>query len=119
MTETTARVTAVMIDCHDPDALFEFWGALTGVEAAQRYPDYIFTSKLDGNNIRLAFQRVPEEKTVKNRVHLDMTHPDPEALIARIEGLGGSRVQDHQVGDFHWTVMADPEGNEFCIAPQH
>ena len=119
MTDATARVTAVMIDCHDPEALFEFWSALTGVEVAQRHPGYIFTSKLDGNHIRLAFQQVPEEKVVKNRVHLDMSHPDPEALIATVVELGGSRVEDHEVAGFHWTVLADPEGYEFCVTPQH
>jgi len=104
-----------MIDCHDPEALIEFWGEILGIEAEQRYPNYIFGTKIPGNHIRLAFQRVPEDKAVKNRLHLDLSHEDPVALIARVESLGGSRLQDHEVGDSHWTVLADPEGNEFCV----
>lgn len=115
MTDIHARVGAVMIDCHDPDALIEFWGQIVGIEAAQNYPGYIFGTKIPGNHIRLAFQKVPEDKTVKNRLHLDVSHPDPEALIAKVESLGGSRLQDHETAGFHWTVLADPEGNEFCV----
>ena len=115
MTEIHARVSGVMIDCHDPDALMDFWGEIVGIEAGMQFPDYIFSTKIPGNHIRLAFQRVPEDKTVKNRLHLDLSHKDPEALIAKVETLGGSRLQDHEVSGFHWTVMADPEGNEFCI----
>ncbi len=119
MTDAYARVGAVMIDCHDPESLFAFWSAITGIEIEHNYPDYIFGTKLPGNGIRLAFQRVPEDKVVKNRLHLDLSHENPEALITKIEGLGGSRLQDHDVQGFHWTVMADPEGNEFCIAASH
>ena len=119
MTVGKARITSVMIDCHDPESLFGFWSELTGIEVAQRYEGFIFGTKVPGNHIRLAFQRVPEDKQVKNRLHLDLAHADPEGFITHIESLGGSRLEDHQVGDFHWTVLADPEGNEFCVTPLH
>ena len=119
MSTEPARVGAIVIDCHDPDGLFSFWSEITGVEIAQEFPGFIFCTELPGNSIRLAFQQVPEDKVTKNRLHLDLGHEDPEALIASVEDLGGSRLHDHQIGDFHWTVMADPEGNEFCIAPLH
>ena len=115
MTFAHARVGAIMIDCHDPDALIEFWSQIVGIEAAQKFPSYIFGTKLPGNHLRLAFQRVPEDKTVKNRLHLDLNHPDPDALIAKVIDLGGTRLADHEVEGFHWTVLADPEGNEFCV----
>jgi predicted enzyme related to lactoylglutathione lyase len=114
-----ARVGAIMIDCHDPEALFEFWSQIVGVEIEHRYPDYIFTTTLPGNRIRLAFQEVPEDKVVKNRLHLDLAHTEPEVFIARVESLGGSRIEDHQTGEFGWTVLADPEGNEFCVTAEH
>ncbi|MEN8237653.1 MAG: VOC family protein [Actinomycetota bacterium] len=114
-----ARVGAIMIDCHDPAALFAFWSRIVGVEIEHRYPAYIFTTTLPGNNIRLAFQQVPEDKIVKNRLHLDLAHPEPENFIAQVESLGGSRIEDHRTGDFSWTVLADPEGNEFCITAEH
>ena len=56
---------------------------------------------------------------MKNRMHLDLVAEDPEALVARVLALGGSRLADHEMGDLHWTVMADPEGNEFCVTPKH
>lgn len=117
MTEVHARVGAIMIDCHDPDALMEFWSQILGIEVAETYPGYIFGTNLPDSHIRLAFQQVPEDKTVKNRLHLDLSHEDPEALIAKIEQLGGSRLADHETGGFPWTVLADPEGNEFCVTP--
>jgi predicted enzyme related to lactoylglutathione lyase len=119
MTVAKARVSSVMIDCHDPEALFAFWSALTGIEIAARYPGYIFGSKVPGSHIGIAFQQVPEDKTVKNRLHLDLAHEDPEAFIVMVEELGGSRIQDHETSGFHWTVLADPEGNEFCVTPLH
>lgn len=114
-----ATVSAVVIDCHDPDRLFTFWSSICGVQKAQQFPGFIFSTELPGNRIRLAFQKVPEDKMTKNRLHLDMNHDDPEAFVARVESLGGSRLHDHRVGDFHWTVLADPEGNEFCVSPPH
>ena len=56
---------------------------------------------------------------MKNRLHLDLVHEDPPALIGKVEELGGSKLADHASGDFGWSVMADPEGNEFCITPPH
>ena len=115
MTEVHARVGAIMIDCHDPERLMDFWSQIVGIEVAQKHPDYIFGSPLPGSHIRLAFQRVPEDKTVKNRLHLDLSHKDPDALTHKVESLGGSRLDDHEMSGFHWTVLADPEGNEFCV----
>ena len=120
MTDTgLARVGAIMIDCHDPASLFEFWSKIVGVEVEHRFPAYIFTTTLPGNSIRLAFQQVPEDKVTKNRLHLDLAHTDPEAFIAQVEALGGSRIEDHQMVEFSWTVLADPEGNEFCVTLDH
>jgi predicted enzyme related to lactoylglutathione lyase len=96
----------------------EFWSQIIGIEIDHEFPGYIFGTRIPGNHIRLAFQKVPEDKSVKNRLHLDMSHEDPEALIVKVESLGGSRIEDHELGGFTWTVLADPEGNEFCVTPQ-
>jgi len=116
---TYARVGVIMIDCHDPQALFEFWSRIVDIETEHVWPTYIFSTKLPGNHIRLAFQKVPEDKVVKNRLHLDLGHPDPEAFVALVESLGGSRLADHGDEGFQWTVLADPEGNEFCVTTPH
>lgn len=115
MTSEYARVSAIMIDCHDPEALMAFWGEIVDVEVATRFPGYVFSTKMPGNHIGLAFQKVPEDKTTKNRLHLDLRHPDPDAMIAKIEKLGGARLKRYDMGGVGWTVMTDPEGNEFCI----
>jgi hypothetical protein len=66
---------------------------------------------------RVLFQQVPEPKTVKNRVHLDVNVDDRETHVRRLLGLGATRLRDvdDSSGDFKWTVMQDPEGNEFCV----
>ncbi len=104
-----------MLDCSDPDRMIEFWGRLLGIEVTARYPSFVWMGRLSEAGPSLAFQVVPEQKTVKNRMHLDLTVDDRERVAADVEELGGSRLADHEIEGFHWTVMADPEGNEFCI----
>jgi hypothetical protein len=86
--------------------------------AAIRHPDDPYDEATGvGRGRRLLFQDVPEEKTVKNRLHLDL-HGEPgglEALVERLENLGATRVTEVNQGPAgHWWVMQDPEGNEFC-----
>lgn len=117
MTVEKAEVGSIVIDCRDPERLFEFWNDIVGIEIARSYPGFLVTTELPGGHIRMAFQKVPEHKAAKNRLHLDLGHEDPDAFIAHVLEVGGTRVEHHDVGDFHWTVLADPEGNEFCVAP--
>lgn len=88
--------------------------------AAIRHPDDPFDIASGvGRGRRLLFQDVPEAKSSKNRLHLDV-HGEPgelDALVARLEGLGATRVREVDNGPAgHWWVMRDPEGNEFCAA---
>jgi hypothetical protein len=88
--------------------------------AGIRHPDDPFDQASGvGRGRRLLFQDVPEAKSVKNRLHVDV-HSQPgglEALVARLEGLGATRVREHDKGPAgHWWVLQDPEGNEFCAA---
>lgn len=63
----------------------------------------------------LAFVGVPETKTTKNRVHLDLGCADRPAEVARLLELGASYLAEHGAGEYRWTVLADPDGNEFCV----
>jgi predicted enzyme related to lactoylglutathione lyase len=73
----------------------------------------------DGDAPELLLQRVPEPKVAKNRMHLDMRIVDLGAEAARLEGLGARRLGDEIEEDgFRWFVMADPEGNEFCVCQE-
>jgi hypothetical protein len=87
--------------------------------AAIRHPDDPFdgTSGV-GRGRRVLFQDVPEEKTVKNRLHIDIhSEGDLPALVERLEGLGAAKVREENQGPAgHWWVMKDPEGNEFCAS---
>ena len=112
-------VASVIVDVTDVEPLIAFWGELLGLEEKMRFPGFVWLGRMGEGGPALGFQQVPEEKTIKNRLHLDLTHADPDALIARVLALGGTRLEDHEVSGFHWTVLADPAGNEFCIAPQH
>ena len=64
----------------------------------------------------LLFQRVPEPKLAKNRVHLDFRGESMAAEVARLAGLGATILAERSLGDYAWTVLADPEGNEFCVS---
>ena len=98
-----------------------FWGAVTGYSLEEvKTPgnDYWVARSPDGKWPRLVFVAVPEEKMVKNRVHLDMApvEGDQEAELGRLLGLGATIVDDRRaLKPGGWVVMADPEGNEFCL----
>ena len=94
----------IVIDCADPHQRAEFWTATAANDPGGTLP-------------RLLFQQVPEEKTVKNRVHLDLRvgGQGREAEVERLVGLGASRLWDGRQGPQTWVTMADPEGNEFCV----
>lgn len=113
-----AFIIHVTFDCVDPERLARFWAAVTGYERmAESAEDVVALHAPDHRGVRrLLFYKVPEPKTVKNRVHVDLAAKDPEAEIDRLVALGASRVE-HRGGGLgnSWTVMLDPEGNEFCI----
>jgi predicted enzyme related to lactoylglutathione lyase len=117
--KAVGRARWIVIDSVDPDALVPFWCGLFGVERAGTFgEDYVMLTHGDGTVPPIAFQRVPETKTGKNRVHLDVTVDDVEAAARRVAELGGSRVGGlREMNGYRWQVMADPEGNEFCLVP--
>ncbi len=119
MSRAIGRARWIVIDSIDPDALVPFWSALLGVERAGTFgEDYVMLTNGDGTVPPIAFQRVPEPKSGKNRVHLDIKVDDVDEAIARVEELGGRRLGERlTMGDMRWQVMADPEGNEFCLVP--
>jgi predicted enzyme related to lactoylglutathione lyase len=114
------RLTWIQVDCSDPSALAAFWSQVLGVEIGQPLEDpvqYLSLAPTTPGGPLVTFQRVPEVKSVKNRVHFDVTVEDVEAATVRIKDLGGSResTEDFSEDGFSWRVMADPEGNEFCL----
>ncbi len=105
---------AVVIDVDDIKRMATFWGQMLGQEPGQIRHDggWLTVGTLEGP-VWLTLQKVPEPKTVKNRVHLDFRVDDVDKAIARIVDLGGHQISEPRVGG--GVTMADPEGNEFCI----
>lgn len=110
---------AVTVDCADARAVAEFWAAATGRRIAEQEsrPEHVVLLPRDGTagEPRLTFNRVPEPKTVKNRVHLDLTTGTFDAEAERLLGLGARKLADHETSTARWTTFADVEGNEFDL----
>nr|WP_280261563.1 VOC family protein [Nocardia abscessus] len=109
----------VTVDCSDPFALASFWSAVTGWPVAESGGSDDSWARLEApeGTPGLLFIRVPEAKTVKNRVHLDWipTQPHNEE-VNRVITLGATLHEDHRTPDgLGWITLRDPEGNEFCI----
>jgi hypothetical protein len=111
-----ARLTEIVIDCADPFTLAPFWAEVLGYREIGRDEEAVEIEGPPGAGPTLYFLRVPEPKTGKNRLHFDVnaTDRDHEAEVERIVGLGARRVDIGQ-GGVGWAVLADPEGNEFCV----
>jgi hypothetical protein len=108
------RFREVVVDCHDPRSLARFWAGFTGYEIGSDHEDWA-TIRADDDSMIIGFQQVPEDKTVKNRVHLDFWAADEEATALEIEAMGATRRWVSENPDDPFVVLGDPEGNEFCI----
>ena len=120
MPEAIGRLHWIVIDTVDPARIAPFWCALLGVQERGWFGEDYLMLTTDGGAPPIAFQRVPENKSVKNRLHVDLEVDDLDRAFARIAALGGSAISDvlEMPGGYRWRVMADPEGNEFCIVPR-
>ena len=113
----TGPVAAILTDCADPAATGRFWAEAAGYPVAYAEDHITGLRAPTGVGPYLEFLRVPEAKTVKNRLHLDVAPyrgEDPAAEVTRLRQLGAVPADVGQV-DVNWTVLADPEGNEFCV----
>jgi hypothetical protein len=117
MSEQAPAVTgiaALAVDCHDPSGLARWWSRLLGGEVeVDRDGDGDATLHTPGG-LAIDFLRVPEAKTVKNRLHLDLGSTDLAEATAQAVALGATRADDVYDGG-RWQVLRDPEGNEFCL----
>lgn len=116
--EAMLVLSTIMINTVNLRPLAKFWAELLGTEIASEDESFIWLEATQGQTA-VAFQAVAEPGVGTRRLHLDLAASDPEAELARAVGLGASQLSDHWSGSFHWYVLADPEGNEFCIAPAH
>lgn len=110
----SSRVYFITIDAENPQRLAEFWAASLAYQVAFADADEVGIEPPDDAGPALLFVPVPESKAGKNRVHLDLAPDDQAAEVDRLLALGATRIDVGQ-GDVTWVVMADPEGNEFCV----
>ena len=110
----TLRFSDVCIDAADIHALGRWWSSVLGWRAETTDDGDVALRAPDGDGPDWLFLAVPDDKVVKNRIHFDFTPDDQQAEVDRLIGLGARHVDIGQ-GDQSWVVLADPEGNEFCI----
>jgi predicted enzyme related to lactoylglutathione lyase len=113
----TLKIQCVTVDAHDPDALAAWWAEALGytVKDMEDDDEAAIIPHDRGKDPAILFIRVADAKSVKNRLHLDLTPDDRDAEVARLTAMGATRVDIGQSGDESWVVLADPEGNEFCV----
>jgi predicted enzyme related to lactoylglutathione lyase len=107
----------VVVDAHDLPGLARFWARALGWKVLSERDREVVIGPDEHAPVGMCFMPVSDPKTVKNRLHLDLTTEagDRDAEIERLLTLGASRVDIGQTGEESWTVLADPEGNEFCV----
>ena len=111
-----AKFTELIVDANDPERLADFWADVLGWRRTGTYEGAVEIGDPAGAKPTLTFVPVPETKTVKNRLHIDVSPAgcDQDAELERLLALGARRVDIGQ-GEQTWVVLADPEGNEFCL----
>jgi hypothetical protein len=107
-----AGIAALAVDCSDPPALARWWSRLLG-GTVEVHADGDATLQTPGG-LEIDFGRVPEAKSAKNRLHLDLRSTDMAEATEQALALGATRADDVYDGG-RWQVMRDPEGNEFCL----
>jgi predicted enzyme related to lactoylglutathione lyase len=110
------RLLSITVDAENPTRLAEFWAGVTGYEQTMTTDD---VARIEGDGTvgpGFMFIRVPEGKTAKNRMHIDLGADDLDAEVDRVVGLGAVEQGRHDEWGITWATLADPEGNEFCIA---
>jgi predicted enzyme related to lactoylglutathione lyase len=113
------RIQDVVVDSHDLELEARFWSGVLGWRITYRSDDEWAIEPPEGSPEvdvvpDILFVKVPDEKVVKNRLHFDLRPKDQEAEVGRILALGATRADIGQT-DVTWVVLADPEGNEFCV----
>jgi predicted enzyme related to lactoylglutathione lyase len=111
------RVEAITVDCRDKHALAAFWCALLGTTVRGEVGQYLGLHPVADGHPRLVFQQVEELAEGRSRLHLDLETHDLDGDTERALGLGATVVQEVDDLGMRWRVLADPEGNLFCLVP--
>jgi Glyoxalase-like domain len=113
----TLRVGNVTLDCADALRVANFWSAALGRPIDAEANEYFASiGRADASQTGWFFIKVPEGKSAKNRMHVDLRSDNREAEVERLIGLGAQRLADHDEYGIRWTTLLDVEGNELCIS---
>ncbi|KOV84331.1 VOC family protein [Nocardia sp. NRRL S-836] len=112
MSLTIAMIT---IDTGDARKLADFWTAALGTTVQNDWGEFIVLAPNAAGAPALALQQVPDATPGKNRVHLDSHVPDRKAEVARLVSLGATEIGVHSIPGLVWSVLTDPDGNQFCV----
>ncbi len=110
-----SRWAELIVDAIDPPRLARWWAEVLDYRLLYDDTDIVGIGHDEGSQPSIVFVRVPETKMGKNRLHLDLSPDDDAAELERLVNMGARRVDVGQPGEAAWTVLADPEGNEFCV----
>ena len=111
-----AAKLGLVLDCADPERLASFWSEAIGYTTIGGAGSYVLLVDEAKERPKLLLQRVDEPKPGKNRMHVDIESDDVDGEVTRLESLGARRLEDPlEEHGSRWVVMADPEGNEFCV----
>jgi predicted enzyme related to lactoylglutathione lyase len=109
-----SRWEQIVVDAEDPARLARWWAEALGYVIVHEAPDEVEIRRSQDEMPGLLFTPAPEVKTIKNRLHIDLRPDDQEAEVERLVDMG-ARPADIGQRDVTWVVLADPEGNEFCV----
>ena len=112
--ERVGSLYAIIIDVNDLETCGEFWSQVLGTDILYQNEKYLRLGHT-GERPTLLLQKVPEPHKVKNRVHIDLDVIDLNAAVSRVQELGGNKLRELNEYGIKWAVMADPDGNEFCL----
>jgi catechol-2,3-dioxygenase len=110
-----SRWYTVVIDALDPNRLARWWAEVLDFRLLRETTDEVVVGR--GEGPRLVFTQVPQAKAGKNRLHIELQPDDQDAEVERLLDMGARHVDVGQTGKASWVVLADPEGNEFCVLP--
>ena len=110
-----SRLYTIVVDSREPRRLADFWAAVLDFRILYEAQDEVVVARDDDTYPGLIFVRVPDQKVVKNRLHIDLNPDDRDREVARLERFGATRADVGQGPEVTWVVMRDPEGNEFCV----
>ena len=115
--ERVGTLYAITMDVNNLESCAKFWSQVLGADILYQNEKYLRLGQ-KGERPTLLLQKVPEPHKVKNRVHIDLDVPDLDGAVSRVQALGGNKLRELNEYGIKWAVMADPDGNEFCLV-QH